>query len=476
MMLDSEAVSGLWRRKIGSWLFATIAALIFVARANAVSACSCADPESPCAAARSDAVIFVGTAVAVEPTVIPERFPTVGPGAALRFVDGPGLRFHFNVDEWIQGGQDATSVLDAKRAAVTTDASGFSCGYSFEIGTSYLVYAFQSKEGLVVSLCSRTGPVSAKKGELALFHEMKNGAPHTTLFGGVYRVHGIAQDSYFDIVASAGMPNVKIAASSTTGTEERLTDEDGDFVFVGIEPGAYQITASLPPDLEMLNGFDGPVTVESCATQIDIAVVSTPLSGTVRNLDGSPVGPNVRVDVVRVDGGLVSQTGSRTTFTLTDSDGAWKFPGLPPGQYRLGLNLEAPATPDSPYERTWYPKAAGAAEALVLDISDDRVTRVQIEAPPRIPEQSVEGIVVDGSGAPVPGAIVSLFDANWKREAIARAQSGSDGRFIVQALQGRQYGIQASTSSRLPGQSNLQEVPSDGTTEPMKLVVQPANR
>jgi protocatechuate 3,4-dioxygenase beta subunit len=112
----------------------------------------------------------------------------------------------------------------------------------------------------------------------------------------------------------------------------------------------------------------------------------------------------------------------------------------------------------------------------VLDISDDRVTRVQIEAPPRIPEQSVEGIVVDGSGAPVPGAIVSLFDANWKREAIARALSGSDGRFIVQALQGRQYGIQASTSSRLPGQSNLQEVPSDGTTEPMKLVVQPANR
>ncbi len=54
---------------------------------------------------------------------------------------------------------------------VTTARSGASCGYAFEKGEEYLVYADGSADSLTVSMCSRTQPLGWAEDDLAALGE-----------------------------------------------------------------------------------------------------------------------------------------------------------------------------------------------------------------------------------------------------------------------------------------------------------------
>jgi hypothetical protein len=144
--------------------------------------------------------------------------------------------------------------------------------------------------------------------------------------------------------------------------------------------------------------------------------------------------------------------------------------GLPAGRYRIGLNLFDPPTPDSPYPPTWQTSST-SAEPLQRDLSDDRNQRIEIAAPAPIAGRSIEGIVVDAGGATVPDASVLLFDSERPKSHVSNARSGGDGRFTIRALKDRHYQIQATFFRGRLLESTTQEVPDEGGTEPLRLVV-----
>jgi hypothetical protein len=49
----------------------------------------------------------------------------------------------------------------AKSVTIQTGGGGGDCGYRFEIGERYLVYAYGSAESLSTNICQRTRPLSA---------------------------------------------------------------------------------------------------------------------------------------------------------------------------------------------------------------------------------------------------------------------------------------------------------------------------
>jgi hypothetical protein len=57
---------------------------------------------------------------------------------------------------------DSTETVD-----VTTSSSSASCGFAFEKGQSYLVYAGRGEQGYTVSACSRTRPMGDASEDLA---------------------------------------------------------------------------------------------------------------------------------------------------------------------------------------------------------------------------------------------------------------------------------------------------------------------
>jgi hypothetical protein len=60
-----------------------------------------------------------------------------------------------------------------KTQLVYTARDGASCGFGFEKGKEYLVYAYSDNDRLVTSMCDRTKLISNAAGDLSLLKEGK---------------------------------------------------------------------------------------------------------------------------------------------------------------------------------------------------------------------------------------------------------------------------------------------------------------
>jgi len=75
-------------------------------------------------------------------------------------------------DEGVAGRKVTLSIhevwkgVQGKTVVVSTAKSGAACGYGFQQGQSYLIYAHAEGNGLRVSLCSRTIPLDKAKDDL----------------------------------------------------------------------------------------------------------------------------------------------------------------------------------------------------------------------------------------------------------------------------------------------------------------------
>ena len=114
-------------------------AVAFFTTPRSASACSCAEPYSPSKAFEKATAVFSGMVISLEVERPKSHVVcSADPVTAVFLVDtvwkGPKL------DE----------------LAITTALSSVSCGYEFQIGRWYLVYASGPEDALQVDLCSRT--------------------------------------------------------------------------------------------------------------------------------------------------------------------------------------------------------------------------------------------------------------------------------------------------------------------------------
>jgi len=127
-------------------LFLTVFGVVFLLHPQCAYACSCAMPSgSQDALADSDAV-FSGEVVAVEQGTATAR--SWGYDAATLRVS----------EVWKGPGRAALEVK--------TPSQGSACGYHFEEGREYLVYAYTGKQGLEVDLCNGTQRLTEANADL----------------------------------------------------------------------------------------------------------------------------------------------------------------------------------------------------------------------------------------------------------------------------------------------------------------------
>ncbi|MCR2805542.1 hypothetical protein [Paenibacillus soyae] len=134
---------------LGIWMALMLAAGSIAIGPEKASACSCAmNPSVNEAKLNSDAV-FKGTVTSRDQPLKWFQRSSADP-----------VTWTFQVDEVWKG-------KVAPEIAVTSAESGASCGYEFQVGQPYVVYAYKNGDSLDVSLCSRTVPVSAAGQDLA---------------------------------------------------------------------------------------------------------------------------------------------------------------------------------------------------------------------------------------------------------------------------------------------------------------------
>ncbi len=113
---------------------------------NHAFACSCIAPESPSIALRESRAVFSGEVTEV--TTLTDVYQKI---------------VTMNVDRIWKG------VISSERARLVTSVDTGGCGFPFEEGRNYLVYAHDgtSETSFDVSLCSRTAPIEDAQADLA---------------------------------------------------------------------------------------------------------------------------------------------------------------------------------------------------------------------------------------------------------------------------------------------------------------------
>ena len=128
-----------------------LVALALAAAAPRALACSCTPPAEPDAERAHADAVFVGRVVSVEPREA-AHFPRLAVRFALQSV-------------W-------KGLPEGDEVTLTTAADSAACGYHFEEGQDYLVYAYESEggpAGLTTGLCTRNAPLDRAQEDLAAF-------------------------------------------------------------------------------------------------------------------------------------------------------------------------------------------------------------------------------------------------------------------------------------------------------------------
>ncbi len=131
------------------WIASLPLALVFAGLLvpDAALSCSCEPPGTPLEALASHDAVFTGRVVEIAET--PEE------------------------DVWVLFKLSAVwkGVL-GEDIAIRTEQTDAECGYSFEVGGEYLVYAFSLGNGdLYTGICSRTNPLAAATEDIAQLGE-----------------------------------------------------------------------------------------------------------------------------------------------------------------------------------------------------------------------------------------------------------------------------------------------------------------
>lgn len=133
---------------------ATLTLLIFalIGYVPKARACSCIPPEPTGQAIEKADAVFAGRVTDVVP-----------PANMTSSADKTKLTF------------EASHVwkgVVSKTISANTASSSASCGYNFEKGKEYIVYAMNSEDGLDVSLCSRTALLADASEDLSILGDL----------------------------------------------------------------------------------------------------------------------------------------------------------------------------------------------------------------------------------------------------------------------------------------------------------------
>jgi Carboxypeptidase regulatory-like domain len=272
----------------------------------------CFDGRPPCQAYWASDAVFVGEVKDIE--IAMEK---TSDGKELR----GNVRVIFSVTEAFRG---------VSSTEIKVSTSNSECGFRFETGGLYFVYASIDRNGsggLTTSSCTRTQEYSESSPDLIYARSLTKAAPGAAIFGRVtQRIEGMnnGQGS-----TSAPLPNVRIIIEGQEKKFNPKTDEEGRYSMSGLTPGDYTVKIDLPEGLDAGKEQKVQVYERGCAKVDFEGRWDGKLSGTVIDAEGRPV-KGVGVYLVKAEKlGMDWMISSES-----NDDGHYELSGIQPGRYR----------------------------------------------------------------------------------------------------------------------------------------------
>ena len=344
--------------------------------------------------------------------------------------------------------------LGGNDVEILTGMGGGDCGYGFEKGKKYLVYASEHRGRLYAGICSRTRPLIEATEDLAYFRNLPAENSGSSIRVKVVKhTPPVSQtDQTYDVKP---MENVKVVAESGDLKYEGHTNSAGQMEFKNVLPGKYKITSDIPHTER--NYWQSEVTVEdrACAAVEFWNNVEAKIGGTVFDENGNPAN-NVKIDLVELGSANTESPSGRWRFT--NEKGVYEIPDVPPGQYVLGVNLLGAQSSQCPRGQTLYSNPASATAGYVEIKQGDDLKGYDLRLVSSGIERTIEGVVVWPNGKPAVRATVSLVNGTKPYYHIVQRVVDSQGHFVLQGIEGCTYRVYAWTyGGRISATSNETE-------------------
>jgi hypothetical protein len=403
-------------------------------------ACSCmvsptGDP--PCQSAWRYDAVFTGTVTAIADPG-PPLAPPGPPAPSMPF---PQRKVRIRITEALVG-LDA----DQKEVVIETGLGGGDCGYGFQRGLAYIVYASKKSDGaLSTGICSPTRLAENAGEVLEYFHQLAHAAP-------VAEIRVTAIDAHGSWRPEPGgrqprvpaLEGVRVTVDGPGVHESAVTDAAGRHIFSGLPPGEYKVDGSL--DGYAIPNALRPVQVHAkgCAEFALPLQLDRTVMGRIFDKSGQPA-PGVTVEAVPTRPRYENELPMALDSATTDAHGGYELRRLGTGDYYLGISLTLPVRLENPYTRWFYPGLEDPAAAGIVHVSEKpEVLRYDLTLPDRQRERTIQGTVYWPDGRPAEGARVNLEDPRWPGFTSNIAiTTDKDGRFTAQALDGTRYRIHA---------------------------------
>lgn len=390
----------IWRRRVGLVLAVVAGGALLVAATEA-DACTCVS--AGCGVVAADASLFEATVVAIEP------------------YDGPGQHRVWLADVRQVGGAVAPPFVISGGSA--------SCDYQFEAGVRYLIEARPVPRGYIASICSHTRPLVAARGLLDFLAAPAEARPR--IFGRV--------------AADAGGRRLGPPVGGATVTLDgpvrarATTSASGDFSFMAVPNGAYRVSVEVPAGRNDV-GTPAPQTLTltagaACAEIAIVAPASARVTGSVVDRNGAPLA-GVFVELFPAPYG--QWAGGVVRGAVTDGEGRYSVPQLPPGRYIGGVGVPLPTA-----RNAFAPALArGNTGTHDIEVRPGAVVELTPIATRPAPLITVSGRVAAASGTTVGDLMLVLHALDGI--ATGRGYGGTtspEGRFTMTAHEGVRYRV-----------------------------------
>jgi hypothetical protein len=216
-------------------------------------ACSCVGGVPLCETFWKTPVVFSGEVLEIK------RIPNELGSEYL-----PNRLVTFRVDEAWRGG--VSGVIE-----VHTGSGGGDCGFDFQAGRRYLVFAHQWKGKLSTGICSPTKLLDKAKDDLAYLRQPFGPSAGGRIYGiATYRISSLSNDS-----PGSSRPAARYTVTLRSERREwrTTTNDEGQYEFTGMPAGTYALQLVVPSTEHVSGGTKVELADPRGCAQADLYVV-----------------------------------------------------------------------------------------------------------------------------------------------------------------------------------------------------------
>jgi 5-hydroxyisourate hydrolase-like protein (transthyretin family) len=429
------------------------AAVLLLAIAERTEACSCITGAPICETFWKTPVVFSGEVVDISDA--PEPIGDVLFGRRV---------VKFRVEKSWRG--DVAGELE-----VRTGTGGGDCGYNFERGVKYLVYANVRDGRLSTGICNRTKPLAEAGEDLAYLATAFERSVTGRIFGRVTFHRATPDDPVTPLSGYA------VTLSADNKTWKTTTDRDGRYEFKDVLTGRYEVqVATAPTERARGNNKVELVDPRGCAAADFWVAFDGRIAARLVNANGQPA-VGYRLEVISLEA-LEANRIPRSWPAPTGADGRAEIAELAPDRYLLAIGLTQGASAQQPHGTLYFPGVRDPAAAQVIDLGPgERIDLGDFVLTPPLRTERITGVVQWADGSPAADIDVNLQNVRGGRALHnSHAKTDAQGRFDLPAFLGEEYKITAFFNSLRDRTQWIVEVPEfhlTAETAHHKLTLQP---